>query len=464
MTKLSGPLTKYPARGALLGYLLLIATGALVLWQPICQARPETAPITFLDAVFTSTSAVCVTGLTVRSTGHDFSLLGQCIIMLLIQIGGIGILTFTTFITLGLGSQTGLRQRAVVAETLGSGERENIGSVLRRVIAVVAVVEGIGFVVLAVRNLLPKDDVELSFFDAIWHALFHSVAAFCNAGFSLLDDSLVRYQGDPITSLTIAGLIVVGGLGFPVISDLRRNWHGPYFQRWDRLSLHTKLMLIGTSVLIVFGTLAFLLLEWENTLQDMPLWKRGLVSVFQSITTRTAGFNTVDVARLTDATLFIIILLMMVGAGPCSTGGGVKVATVVVLTLEAWSKFNGRKQVQIFRRTIPNELVDKAIAAVLLFSIVGAIALTCLLVADEVSVQPDSERGDFLGSTFEVISALGTVGLSTGATMRLDAVGRWIIIVLMFVGRLGPISAAVALSHGERDAHLSYPKEEVLVG
>jgi trk system potassium uptake protein TrkH len=135
-----------------------------------------------------------------------------------------------------------------------------------------------------------------------------------------------------------------------------------------------------------------------------------------------------------------------------------------VLTLEAWSKFNGRKQVQIFRRTIPNELVDKAIAAVLLFSIVGAIALTCLLVADEVSVQPDSERGDFLGSTFEVISALGTVGLSTGATMKLDAVGRWIIIVLMFVGRLGPISAAVALSHGERDAHLSYPKEEVLVG
>lgn len=462
MAKLSGPLTKYPARGALFGYLLLISSGALVLWQPVCQARPETAPITFLDAVFTSTSAVCVTGLTVRSTVNDFSLIGQFVILLLIQAGGVGILTITTFITLGLGNQAGLRQRAVVAETLGSNARENIGSVLRRVLAVVAYIEGFGFLILAVRNLFPKADVELSYFDAIWHALFHSVSAFCNGGFALFDDSLVRYQADPVTSLTICALIVIGGIGFPVISDLRRNWHGSLKERWERFSLHTKLMLIGTATLIAFGTAAFLLLEWDNTLSDMPWWERGLVSLFQSITTRTAGFNTVEFAMLTDATLFVMILLMMVGAGPCSTGGGVKVATAVVLALEAWSKFNGRKQVQVFRRNIPQELVQKAIAAVLLFSVVGASALTALLVVDEITVSND--QGDFLGSTFEVVSALGTVGLSTGVTTKLDAAGRWIIIVLMFVGRLGPISAAVALSRGERDPHLAYPKEEVLVG
>jgi trk system potassium uptake protein TrkH len=463
MTKVSGPLASYPARAALLWYLGLITTGTFVLTLPVCRAagRP---PISLLDAVFTATSAACVTGLIVRSTPQDFSFFGQATIAVLIQLGGIGIMTITTWITLRFGGAETIRHHQVVSETLGARSQDDIRHILRQVLIFVIVFEGIGFAILALRNL-----VDLPWKVALWQALFHSISAFCNAGFSLPydpvsgeDTSLVGYQGDIVTNLTICSLIVLGGLGFPVILDLWRQWRWPEAEGWRRLQLHSKIMLLGVAILIFAGFFGFLLLESENALAEMSWGRKILVSLFQSITPRTAGFNTVDMARLTDATLFLIVLLMITGAGPCSTGGGAKVSTLMIVSIQAWSRLSGSPRPVIFRRTIPRETTDRAIAQLLTYCIILAAALTLLLVFDEPASQGESRR--FLNCLFEVASALGTVGLSTGTTTTLNEAGRVIIILVMIVGRLGPISAFVALSRSEKRRRVEFPKEEILVG
>lgn len=458
MAKFAGPITKYPARAAFLWYLLVAILGTLALLHPAC-GRSD-VPITALDAAFTSTSATCVTGLTVRSTERDFSRLGQAVILLQIQMGGIGIMTLTTFVTVGWRGRATLRQRHAITETLGSRQGGDLRSILRSVVLFVLGFEALGFAILAAHNLL-----WMPWQDALWEAMFHSVSAFCNAGFALYDDSLTRYQADPVTNATIMALIVTGGLGFPVMLDLRRNWHGDWSERWGRLHLHTKLMLLGTAALIAIGMLCFLALEWNNSLEGRSLGARLQAAAFQSVTARTAGFNTVDTGSLTNATLFIIMLLMMVGAGPCSTAGGVKVSTGMLLFLQAWSKFRGDLQVTAFRRTVPADLISRAIASVLLFTVVGVLALSTLLVFEQTfNGQHVEQREDFLDVAFEVISALGTVGLSTGVTPELTAISRLILMGLMFVGRLGPISVVAALTRSEREVRISYPKEEILVG
>lgn len=457
VTKLAGRVAKYPARAVFVWYLAVTLLGAAVLYHPLC--RESDREITPLDAAFTATSAACVTGLTVRSTGTDFSWIGQVVILVLIQLGGIGIMTVTTFVTLGWWGRAGLRQRAVLAETLGNKAELDLMRILRQVIVFVVSFEAVGFVILAIRNLF-----DMPWQSALWHALFHSISAFCNAGFGLYDDSLVRYQSDPVTNLTIMVLIVSGGLGFPVMLDLARQRHCTWRQGWERLNLHSKLMLLGTVVAILFGTASFLALEWGNALANRELGTSLLISTFQSITARTAGFNTIDFTELTNATLFLFIMLMVVGAGPCSAGGGVKVSTVTLLFLQAWSKFRGDGQVSVFRRTVPRELIDRATAVILLFTVVGALALTTLLIIDHSSSPYHESYGEFLGALFEVVSALGTVGLSTGMTMDLSTGSRIALIVCMFLGRLGPISAFAALTRTERESHLSYPKEEILIG
>lgn len=458
MVKFSGRLATYPARSVLLWYLGLITVGTSLLLLPEC--RGSGAPISVLDAAFTATSAVCVTGLTVRSTPHDFSFWGQLTIAGLIQIGGIGIITITTFVTLGLGQRQSLRHRAVIAETLGS-RGNDLRSVLRQVLLATVAIEGLGFVSLWISNLFDRD---LSWLDGIWHAAFHSIAAFCNAGFALWDDNLVRYRSHPAVNLAIGVLVIVGGIGFPTLLDIRRNWHGDWYQRWDRLQLHSKIMLIGTALLLAGGTLLFLILEWDNVLRDMTLGEGLLVSFFQAMTARTAGFNTVDMAALTNATLLILILLMFVGAGPCSTAGGSKVSTAMVLVMLAWSRFRGAMRPQFFRRTLPEETTDRAITTLLLYGLIAAAMLTLLLLFDEPNLPHADSHGRFLDCLFEVVSALGTVGLSTGTTPTLNSVERIVIILTMIVGRLGPISVAIALSHGQRAAHFEYPKEEILIG
>ncbi|MCR4415394.1 MAG: hypothetical protein NUV77_23535 [Thermoguttaceae bacterium] len=458
MPEIAGSVARYPARASFAWYFGLILLGALALIHPRCGVEGK-RPISFLDALFTSTSATCVTGLTVRATGSEFSPLGQLVILALIQLGGIGIMTVTTFITFRLGGREGLRQRAVLAETFGAGPTTDLRWLLRNVILLTLAIEAVGAAVLAVRNLffmpLPQ---------ALWHATFHAISAFCNAGFALSDDNLVGLQGDVATNLTIMGLVVLGGIGYPVMLDLQANWRGSWSRRWERLHLHTKLMLLGTAGLLVAGTLAFLTLEWDHALRGMPLWRKLLVSAFHAVVPRTAGFNTVDIGALTQATLFILVLLMFVGAGPCSTGGGLKVSTFVVLLLRAWKTFWGFRRVNVFRRTIPPESIARATTAAILFVTVVIAAVLPLTIFEHPYPAGNTSERIFLDALFEVVSALCTVGLSTGITPYLSAIGQIVLIVVMFVGRLGPITVLAAISLAERRQALEYPQEEPLIG
>jgi trk system potassium uptake protein TrkH len=441
-------------------YAVAVVAGSLLLSQPFCRV-PAAAPLSVSDAVFTSTSAVCVTGLTVRSTGEDLSLAGQIVVLVLIQLGGIGIMTVTTFLTLMLGARQNLTRRTLLAETLGTASEPDLRDVLVRVIRLTLFFELGGAILLAGRFLFDQPPAA-----ALWHGLFHSVSAFCNAGFSLFDDSLLRYQSDPLVNLTIMALVIGGGLGYPVLIDISRNWHGPWGKRWERYMLHTKIMLIGTVSMLVLGTVSVLLLEWQDALAGLGIGRRLLISLFHSVTCRTAGFNTVEVAELTNATLLVSMLLMVVGAGPCSTGGGFKVSTLAVLVLRARATFFGYPRVNVGKRTLPRQVTDRAITTALLFAVVAVVALTGLLMLEQ-SDAPHSQvgpQGLFLDATFEVISALGTVGLSVGMTPDLTLMGRAIIIVLMFVGRLGPITVFVALSREPRSQAIEYASEELLIG
>ena len=458
MVQLSGSIQKYPARLSVLAYGALILAGAFLLCLPICRGT-EKQPISVLDAVFTSTSATCVTGLSVRSTEYAFSIWGQLVILFLIQIGGVGIMTLTTFIIFQFSRQASLRQRVVLAESLGADANADFRWIVRNILLFTFVAEGLGSAILTVRNLFDQSPLS-----ALWHGVFHSVSAFCNAGFALHDDSLTQYQGDVVVNLTIAALIVAGGIGFPVALDVRRNWHGSWRDRWERYQVHSKLMLIGTVGLILGGAIVILLLEWDGVLQGMPIWKRPLVVLFHSVSSRTAGFNTVDVAAMSNASLFITILLMLVGAGACSTAGGFKVSTLMVLLAQSRAAFSGQLRLSVFRRTIPQETVQRATVTAMLFILATFVALT-LLVAFEQSSKPHPDSADqFLDAFFEVVSALGTVGLSTGLTPPLTAAGKIIVILLMFVGRLGPISVFAALSRSQQPDRLEYPQTSVLIG
>ncbi|MCA9218760.1 MAG: potassium transporter TrkH [Planctomycetales bacterium] len=466
MPKVAGSLVKYPARVSFFWYLGLIVAGTLLLRQPLSRGNPV-QPISWLDAAFTSTSAACVTGLAVRSTPNDFSLFGQIVILVLIQLGGIGIMTVTTFVVFHLGARARLRHRAILTQTLGADEQADLNWILRNVLLITFLFEGIGFALLAFRNLfeMPRDvSLAVGIADALWHALFHSVSAFCNAGFALHDDSLTRYQGDFYVNGVISVLIIAGGIGFPVILDVKHKWQSGSDDWWHDLHIHSKTMLIGTAALLVGGAVVFTILEWDGVLRDLPWHRRVLVPVFHSVSCRTAGFNTIELARLTNASLFVSILLMAIGAGACSTGGGIKVSTVMLLVYQAWSRFRGYERVHVFGRTIPRPAIDRATATVMLFSVAAVIALTLLLMIEQSSVSHLDTKGVFLEAIFEVASALGTVGLSTGLTTQLTNLGRVIIIVLMFLGRLGPISVFAALSRNDQEDPVQYAKEEPLVG
>lgn len=469
MAQFASSINQYPGRASLTWYAILIIAGTatLFLW-PACAASPE-APISFLDALFTSTSASCVTGLVVRSTVHDFSYAGQAVILALIQLGGVGIMTVTTFIVVQFSRAGSLRQRKVIADTLGAGEGGDLRVILRNVLAMTLSFEFVGFVILAGYNQINYDyyaglGVWSTHGEATWHALFHSVSAFCNAGFALHDQSLTPFAGSFVVNTTIMILVVVGGLGFPVVNDLWKCRLKPAPDRWQSLQLHSKIMLIGTAVLLTLGFVSFLAIEYDGVLADDPLLTRLFKAAFHSVTCRTAGFNTVEIGDLTNAMLFISALLMMIGGGPCSTAGGFKVSTAAIICLRAWSTFHGYSRVNLYRRTLPGRSIERAVATAMLFMTIAAVALTALLVIEQSGVSHQSAGGNFLDTFFEVISALGTVGLSTGMTGELTNVSRVIIIALMLMGRLGPITTFAALSHSERNEPVEYPTEEPLVG
>jgi trk system potassium uptake protein TrkH len=458
MVRFSGSIVQYPARVSLGWYLAFIGVGTLLLMLPACRVD-QAAPLGWIDAVFAATSATCVTGLTVRSTGFTFSIWGQLVILLLIQLGGIGIMTVTTYATFRFGRRADLHQRALLADTLGAEATMDLRWVLRNVLRTTLLFESIGFIALAIRF---KMDQPLG--EALWSAAFHSISAFCNAGFALYDDSLTRYQDDWLVNGIIMLLIVIGGIGFPVLLDLKRKWRGSWRDCWERLALHSKVMLIGTGSLLLLGFVVTYALEYDGVLDGMPWWQKILVSMFYSVTTRTAGFNTVDTASLTNATLFFTVVLMAIGAGPCSAAGGFKVSTFSILVLRAWATFRGRVQVNVFRRTVAASVVERAMATAMLFLVVGVLALTTIVFLEQSALPHIEGESTFLDALFEITSALGTVGLSTGLTTRLSEPGRLILVLLMFMGRLGPISVSLALSSGQRKKLVEYPQEDALIG
>jgi len=462
MVTIRGRLTAYPARASALWYLTIILLGSFLLRLPISQR--ESGRVPYLDCLFTATSATCVTGLypTAKSLGEDFSGFGQGVILLLIQIGGVGIMTITTVITLQVGGRARLRERVALAETLGSGEETDLRWVLRNVLVATAAFEGAGFFLLAVRNLF---DAQLSFLEGLWHALFHSISAFCNAGFGLRPGNMTDYQGDVLVNGTVMSLVICGGIGFPVMLDLRRHRRRGREALWERLHLHSKVMFLGTAILLLVGTVTIFAFECdEEVMADMSWPQKVMVSLFHSVSCRTAGFNSVDIGLLTNASLFVMILLMMIGGGPCSTAGGFKVSTLMALVFRAWASFRGQRVVNVFRRTVPAASIDRAGVTALLYATVAGVGLTILLALEQSSRSSAESKGVFLEAIFEVFSALGTVGLSTGLTPRLGDTGKIVIMLLMYIGRLGPIAATLALSQTGRDRPIEYPQEEPLIG
>ena len=438
-----------PNRALALGFLAIILAGALLLMLPIANRGGK--GLSFLDSLFTATSATCVTGLVVADTWTQFNLLGQIILLALIQVGGLGYMTMMLQASLLMGRKIGLRQRSVMMESVSAQRLSDVLTLLRYILGGTALIEGTGAVLLAFR-FIP----ELGLARGIWYAVFHSVSAFCNAGFDLMGfrepySSLTHYVYDPLVNLTAVALVLLGGLGFLVWRDVREN--GLHLRRY---SLHSKLMLTATLVLTVGGTALFWLAERDNLLSGMTAGQQALAALFQAVSPRTAGFNTVDLAKLTSGGGLLTIVLMFIGAGPGSTGGGVKVTTVTVCLLTLTAYIRGRREVGAFNRRLDEGQIHRAAAGVTLY-ITLALGGGFLLLA----LQPFPLQD----ALFEVFSAMSTVGLSRNLTASLPVLSKWTVILMMFAGRVGSMSVAMAVTKG-RDAQngLRYVPEKILIG
>lgn len=425
-----------------IGYGLLVIAGTLLLRLPLMTR----GALSWLDAFFTAASAVTVTGLAVVDTGTTFTVPGQLVLLVLIQLGGLGLMTAAVFVFSALGMRLPLRHQLILSEDLNHTNLGGLLSLAGRILAIVLVVEAVGTVLLAFR-FVP----EFGFWQGLWSALFHAVSAFNNAGFGLQSDSLTRWVGDPLINLVIPALFIVGGFGFTVIADIYTN------RRWRRLTLHSKLMIVGTVGLIVWSFVAFLLLEWNNpkTLAALPTTGDRLWATwFQSVTTRTAGFNTIDIGQLHEATALLFMPLMIIGAGPTSTGGGIKVTTFVLLILTTYAFLKRHDQVSVFSRTISLDQILKALALATL-SVMILMSATFVILA--------SSRLPYMDICFEVASAFGTVGLSRGITAELDPLSRIVIVVVMFLGRVGPLALGFIIATAQKP-RVRYPTEQVFLG
>ena len=455
--RLSGLIPKIfrtPARFSVLIFLIIIVIGTLLLSLP---AASSNQPLSLTDAMFTSTSATCVTGLVVVDTGQDLSLFGQLVVLLLIQVGGLGIMTVSTAFLLAVGRRPSIGGRMMIQDTFTASGDYNLGSLIWDVVRFTFLMEGAGAVILFFRLLSGY-----SVFEALYYAIFHAVSAFCNAGFALFPDSLVHFQQDWLVNLVIGVLIISGGLGFLVVFELRRNF--PFRRRtWTRLSLHTKLVLTTTGALLLLGTVLILVMEWNNTLQHLSVPHRFLAAFFQSITTRTAGFNTLPIGQMANETLFLMILLMFIGASSGSCGGGVKTGTIATLVVLALSRLRGQRRPQAFRRSISEASIARAISVVLISALVVGAAIMILLMTELGAVSHPESRGKFLELLFEAVSGFGTVGLSTGITPALTIVGKLTFVLVMFTGRLGPLVIALAISRRKAVSY-HYAEENIMIG
>ena len=425
-------------------FVILMGTGFLLL----PEATVASERISFVDALFTATSATCVTGLIVVDTGSYFSRFGQIIILILIQIGGLGLMTITTFFALLLGRGMSIRDSVIMGEALNIKLISRIPSIIISALILTFIFEAIGAMFLwSTWVAFPKFEHG----SVIYYSIFHSISAFCNAGFSLFNNSFEDFKGDFTLNMTITSLVIFGGLGFAVIMNLIRS----KMLNQEKLTLHTKLVLTVTASLLAIGTLVILMAEWNNSLKDLPFSTKLMASYFQSVTPRTAGFNTLHIGKLTYACQFFMMIFMFIGASPGGTGGGIKTSTFGIVISSIWSKFIGRDNVEIFKRNIPRDTVNNAFVLIMLVLLILSIFGFILLLTQK--VEP-------MSILFELFSAFGTVGLSTGITSKLTGLGKIVIILTMFIGRIGPLTSALALAQRHGKASYEYPDENVMVG
>lgn len=441
-----------PERIFILSFAGIILLGSLLLWLPISATSK---PLSAVDALFTSASAVCVTGLTPIDIGRDLSTMGHVITIVLFQVGGLGILTFSALFFVIMGRGLASKERDIMQSAFLYAPRHDLASILKFIFLSTLLYEGTGTLLLWAR--LARDFPPGQ---ALFHAVYLAISAFNNCGFTLFSNSLIDYQGDPIVNLTIVGLIVAGGIGFIVHYEL----HTRFFGKQRRLSVHTKVVLIATALLIVAGAVLFFVFEHNRVLKDLPWQNRVLVSLFQAITPRTAGFNTVDIGMLANETILLMITLMFIGASPGSTGGGVKTTSASLLFLIMWSRLRGREEVNVFNRTIPRELLQRTISIMLAAALSICFIMSVLLLAVDHSGAPAESRHLFVEYIFETTSAFATVGLSMNLTPSLNTAQKLATILMMFAGRVGPLTLAFSLARISAKKSVTYAEEGVMVG
>lgn len=444
--------TMRPTRQIALSFLAVILIGAVILSLPVCN---NGTPTTYLNNLFIATSATCVTGLVPVVTSEQFNFLGQLVVIILIQIGGLGFLTFLNLLLMMIKKKISLTNKIVLQEALNQPSLNAIPKFVKNVIKYTFIVEGIGAVLLSFV-FIP----DFGFFKGIYFAVFHAVSAFCNAGFDVLgSNSLTGYQTNIIINLVIPGLIIMGGLGFIVWFDIaktiKKEYHKPSKFSWSHLiksfSLHTKIVLVMTLILLFAGMILFYLCEFYNpdTLGKLTFFDQLQVSFFQSATLRTAGFASVDIASLYPYTKFMMCILMFIGGSPAGTAGGIKTVTFAISILMVYNIYHGRKEVTVFARRIPKSLIIRSFAV---------ITIGISLVFTSIFILSISENAAFIDVMFEAVSAFATVGLSASLTPSLTVIGKIIIILLMYAGRIGPITLIISFA---RKSYINAGKKEV---
>ncbi len=430
------------------GFALIILVGALLLTMPVSNRSGQG---NFLNSLFTATSATCVTGLVVADTYQNWTTFGQVIILCLIQVGGLGFLTLGAFISVLLKKRIGLQQREQLHESVNTLEIAGVVRLVKKIVVGTVIIELTGAILLAFR-FIPRFGVARG----IYFSVFHAVSAFCNGGFDLMGvneeySSLVAFEGDVVVNLVIVTLILVGGIGFIVWDDVMRNkW------RFHKYLLHSKIVIATTLILTVVGTILFLFTENQASFAGMSPLEKLLGALFSSVTPRTAGFNTVDTAALSNAGKIITIVMMFIGGSPGSTAGGVKTTSIVVLLFYAGAMVLNREDINLFGRRLTEDVVKKANAVVIINFSLAIIAAVIIM-----TLQPLLNFEDVI---FEVLSAIGTVGMTTGVTRSMCAASRIVLIVLMYCGRLGSLSFALIFAQKKTSASVRQPQEKIIVG
>jgi trk system potassium uptake protein TrkH len=431
-----------PAQYLVSGYFVIIMLGSLLLMLPV--ATTDGQGLGAVDAVFTATSATCVTGLIVVNTKEAFTIFGSTVIMLLIQIGGLGIMSMSTLFAFIIGKKISLKERLIIQEDLNQYQISGMVRLVQYLLGFTFAIEGTAAAILFLRF-----SQDYPFWRSIYLSVFHAVSAFNNAGFDLFGNSLEGFTGDITVNFVIMALIIIGGIGFGAMMEAYNRI------KFKKTTLQTKIVVVMTLALLVFGFIIFFILEYNNTLEGLPLLDKTLGAMFLSVTPRTAGFNTVSTGALKQSSLFLIIVLMFIGASPGSTGGGIKTTTFGVILVTIKNMITGKEDIEIYNRRFERQIVYKAFTITMLAAGLIILVTTLLLIIEDFQ---------FIDALFETVSAFGTVGLSTGITGELSDISRVLITITMFAGRVGPLTLAVAIGEKQRKGTYHYPTEKVMVG